>query len=124
MQTSGPSFSPLQGAWWLVRKGRYDEAKATLVRTAKEGYYDDKNLDGYIATMKHTDLVDKVESSQGSYKECFTGTNLRRTEIVGHTSIGLNLNTYTNGSLMTCSFARSLDAGRCKCGEDRQSLDS
>lgn len=31
--------------------------------------------------MKHTDDMEKAESSQGSWLELFKGTNLRRTEI-------------------------------------------
>ena len=70
------------GPWWFVRKGRFDEAKQVLIRTASRGYYDDKNLDAYIVYMRHTDDLSRVEASSGSYRQAFRGTNLRRTEIV------------------------------------------
>lgn len=70
------------GPWWLVRKGRIDDAKRALERLARPGYYDERKLDAYVAVMKHTDDLDRAEAAKGSYKECFQGTNLRRTEIV------------------------------------------
>ena len=70
------------GPWWYVRKRRFDEAKASLIRVARTGYYDNKDLDAYMTYMQHTDELSRLESSRGSYRECFRGTNLRRTEIV------------------------------------------
>ena len=52
------------------------------MKAARKGFYEDKNLDGYLAFMKHTNDMEKAESAEGSYLECFKGTNLRRTEIM------------------------------------------
>ncbi|WOO84078.1 Maltose permease MAL61 [Vanrija pseudolonga] len=71
-----------ESPWWLVRKGRIDDAKRALERLARPGYYDERKLDAYVAVMKHTDDLDRAEAAKGSYKECFQGTNLRRTEIM------------------------------------------
>jgi SP family general alpha glucoside:H+ symporter-like MFS transporter len=72
----------LLGPWWLVRHGRIDEAKQVLVRVAKPGYWDDRNIDAYIAVIQHTDEIERAEAKSGSFWEMFKGTNLRRTEIV------------------------------------------
>lgn len=69
------------GPWWLARKGRYEEAKAVMKRVAP-GYYDSRDIDAYVAVMKHTDDLEKAEAANGSWWELFKGTNLRRTEIV------------------------------------------
>ena len=77
----GNMLIPL-GPWWLVRHGRHEEAKVALKAAAAPGHYDNRNLDAYIAYMRHVDQMERAEASQGSFKECFKGTNLRRTEIV------------------------------------------
>jgi len=70
------------GPYWLVRQGRFEDAKATLKRTASKGYYDHQSLDGYIAYIKHTDDLERAEAKKGSVWEMFKGTNWRRTEIM------------------------------------------
>ncbi len=72
----------LLGPWWLVRHGRFDDARATLTRIAEPGYWDDRNIDAYIAVIQHTDDLERAEAKTGSFWELFKGTNLRRTEIV------------------------------------------
>jgi hypothetical protein len=49
---------------------------------ATAGLYNDRQLDAYVAYMKHTVDLENAETSQGSWLEMFRGTNLRRTEIV------------------------------------------
>lgn len=72
--------------YWLVRQKRFEEAKSVFKRIASEGYYDERSLEAYIAYIKHTDELEKAEAAQGSFKEMFKGTNLRRTEamLVSH----------------------------------------
>lgn len=69
------------GPWWLVRKGRYEEAKAVILRTASPGYYQSAEIDGYCEYMRHTDALDRAEHAKGSFVDLVRGTNLRRTEI-------------------------------------------
>lgn len=74
-----------ESPWWLVRKGRFEEAKMVIKRLAKKspGF----NPDNTVAMMRHTDEVEKrlnngkAERNDLSYLECFRGKNLRRTEI-------------------------------------------
>ena len=73
-------FAP-ESPWWLVRQGRVDDAKKVLRRVACAGYWEDRNIDAYIAVIQHTDEIERVEAKSGSFWEIFKGTNLRRTEI-------------------------------------------
>ena len=66
--------------YWLVRKGRAEEAKAVFKRIARKGYYDHRSLDGYVTFIKYTDDIEKAEAKKGTFVEIFKGTNLRRIE--------------------------------------------
>jgi SP family general alpha glucoside:H+ symporter-like MFS transporter len=46
------------------------------------GYYDDQRLEQTIALMVHTNEMEKAETSGSGFKDCFRGSNRRRTEIV------------------------------------------
>lgn len=72
-------FAP-ESPWWLVRKGRIDEARKTLDRlvTAPAGTV---NNDHRLAMMQHTIELEKKLKVGGTFLDCFKGTNLRRTEI-------------------------------------------
>lgn len=65
-----------------MRQGRLDDAKKVLTRIASKGYYDNKNIDGYVAYLKHTNDLEKAEAKKGSFREMFQGSNLRRTEVM------------------------------------------
>ena len=73
----------ISGPWWLVRKGRLDDAKAQLQRLATKGYYTEQKLDEAVALMVHTNEMEKAEVAGTGFTDCFRGTNRRRTEIVG-----------------------------------------
>lgn len=62
--------------WFLVKKGRYEEAAKSLRRT---GYADD--VDNTLAHMKETILLENESSSGATYLDCFRGTNRRHTLI-------------------------------------------
>lgn len=69
-----------ESPWWLVRHGRYEEAKHSLRRltTAGNANFD---LDKTVAMMEHTNELEREMSSGTSYLDCFKGVDLRRTEI-------------------------------------------
>jgi SP family general alpha glucoside:H+ symporter-like MFS transporter len=71
------------GPYYLVRAGRVDEVEKTLHRLARPGHYSDLMIKQQIALMSHTNEQEKIEAKNGSYAECFKGSNRRRTEIVG-----------------------------------------
>ncbi|WWD22917.1 hypothetical protein CI109_107412 [Kwoniella shandongensis] len=93
----GCFFAP-ESAWWLVRHGRFDDAVKTLHRCAKRGFYAEKEAEGYVAYMRHTDAMEKLEAEHGSWRELFKkGSPLRRTEIM----IGTWLVQIWNGNMIT-----------------------
>lgn len=70
-------FAP-ESPWWLVRKDRIDDAKKTLRRLTSLSFEDNERM---VADMIRTNHYE-TEITQGtSYKDCFRGSNLRRTEI-------------------------------------------
>jgi len=77
----------IQGPWWLVRKGRLEDAKTQLKRLAVPGYYTEQKLEEAVALMVHTNEMEKAEVAGTGFADCFRGTNRRRTEIVSCTSL-------------------------------------
>ena len=69
-----------ESPWWLVRKGRTDDAVASLKRLTSKGDTD-FNPDETVAMMVHTNEMEKQINSGTSYWDCFKGVDLRRTEI-------------------------------------------
>lgn len=76
----GIALAP-ESPWWLVRKGRYEEAKAVLLRLTSRNSETEFNPNETIAMMKHTNELEKAVTEGANYSDCFKGTDLRRTEI-------------------------------------------
>ncbi|OLN90327.1 General alpha-glucoside permease 8 [Colletotrichum chlorophyti] len=77
----GIFFAP-ESPWWLVRKERLEDAKASLLRLTSRNVQKDFNPDETISMMVHTNEMEKAAQSGTTYKDCFKGIDLRRTEIV------------------------------------------
>jgi MFS transporter, SP family, general alpha glucoside:H+ symporter len=75
----GVIFAP-ESPWWLVRRGRKDDAKKALLRLTTQND-PSFNADQTIAMMVHTNEIEKEISSGTTYWDCFKGIDLRRTEI-------------------------------------------
>ena len=76
----GCFFAP-ESPWWLVRHGRLEEAKRSILRLtsrAESGL----DVDKTVAMMEYTNEMEKETTAGTSYWDCFKGPNLRRTEIV------------------------------------------
>ncbi|KAJ9613672.1 uncharacterized protein PV06_00685 [Exophiala oligosperma] len=71
-----------ESPWWLVRKGRIDDAKKALLRLTSLNRETDFDADETIAMMVHTTALEEKITSGASYLDCFKGVDLRRTEIV------------------------------------------
>lgn len=72
----GIVFVP-ESPWWLVRKGRRDEAEAALRRLASEKV----DVKATLAVIEETDRLEQELEAGSTYLDCFRGVNLVRTEI-------------------------------------------
>jgi SP family general alpha glucoside:H+ symporter-like MFS transporter len=68
-----------ESPWWLVRHGRQEEARQSLVHLMSQSH---DIVDETLAMIQYTDNLEKEASAGTSYRECFKRSNLRRTEIV------------------------------------------
>ncbi|TPX06797.1 uncharacterized protein E0L32_002293 [Thyridium curvatum] len=71
-----------ESPWYLVRRGRIEDAEKSLRRLARKDHYTEQSMAETLALMKHTNEMEKIEAAGASYKDCFHGTNLRRTAVV------------------------------------------
>jgi SP family general alpha glucoside:H+ symporter-like MFS transporter len=71
-----------ESPWWLVRKGRVDEARRALAKLASKHSEAANHIDDTLDLIKVTNEHENLVNSGGNYQDCFKGTNLRRTEIV------------------------------------------
>lgn len=67
---------------WLIRHGRVEEAKKSLLRLTSLNRETEFDADETIAMMEHTTNLEERITHGASYLDCFRGTDLRRTEIV------------------------------------------
>ncbi|KAL7962911.1 general substrate transporter [Trichoderma compactum] len=73
-------FAP-ESPWWLVRKGRLQDARAVVKRLTSDNNVNfdiDKNVDLMVVTTEHERSI----NAETTYLACFQGTNLWRTLIV------------------------------------------
>ncbi|PHH74541.1 hypothetical protein CDD80_2999 [Ophiocordyceps camponoti-rufipedis] len=71
-----------ESPWWLVRHGRFDEAKKTVERLTSRNSGVAFQPDQTVSMMMHTDEMEREAVAGTSYRDLFRGANLRRTEIV------------------------------------------
>ncbi|KAK2049098.1 alpha glucoside transporter [Colletotrichum somersetense] len=71
-----------ESPWWLVRKERIEDAKASLLRLTSRDTQHNFNADETVSMMVHTNALEKAAQSGTKYADCFRGIDLRRTEIV------------------------------------------
>jgi SP family general alpha glucoside:H+ symporter-like MFS transporter len=65
-----------------VRKGRLDDAAASVKRLRNADSVDDPDVRNTVALMVHTNQLEIDASAGTTYLDCFRGTDRRRTEIV------------------------------------------
>ncbi|KAF2014257.1 putative sugar transporter [Aaosphaeria arxii CBS 175.79] len=100
-------FLAPESPWWLVRKGKLEEAKKSLLRLTSAKADPDFDVNETIDMIRHTDELEKTLTEGASYLDCFRGVNLRRTEIVCMLFVSQNFagNTFSNYS--TYFFAQA-----------------
>ncbi|KAI0508290.1 sugar porter family MFS transporter [Xylaria bambusicola] len=72
----GVFFIP-ESPWWLVRKGRIEEARDSLRRLASRKV----NVDATLAAIAETDRLELEMEAGSTYRDTIKGVNWRRTEI-------------------------------------------
>lgn len=72
------SLAP-ESPWWLVRRGRVDDARASLRRLAAASA-SAEDLDQTVDMMQHTIRLEREVQRGATYLDCFRGVDLRRTE--------------------------------------------
>ena len=72
----GLPFAP-ESPWWLVRKGRIDEAEIALRRLASSQV----DIKPTLAMIIETDALEHEMETGTTYSDCFKKINRRRTEI-------------------------------------------
>ncbi|KAH7148244.1 general substrate transporter [Dactylonectria macrodidyma] len=77
---AGLVFAP-ESPWWHVRKNNRAAAKKSLLRLTSRKQTD-FNVDETIAMIEHTNEMEKQIKGGTTYRDCFQGVDLRRTEIV------------------------------------------
>ena len=73
----GILFAP-ESPWYLVRKGRVEEAEKSIRRLTSKEFTKTKET---LAMIVHTVNYENEIRTGSSYLDCFRGSNLRRTEI-------------------------------------------
>ncbi|KAJ7121612.1 maltose permease [Mycena epipterygia] len=76
----GAYFAP-ESPWWLVRQGRHEDAEKSVARLTNPDYFSKEDAKRSVANMIHTTAIEREMQAGTSYLQCFTGIDLRRTEI-------------------------------------------
>ncbi|KAI2774488.1 sugar transporter [Daldinia loculata] len=77
---AGLVFAP-ESPWWYIRNGNREAARASLLRLTSPND-SSFNADETIAMIEHTNELEKRTKQGLTYRDCFRGIDLRRTEIV------------------------------------------
>ncbi|KAJ4208264.1 hypothetical protein NW759_013701 [Fusarium solani] len=76
----GVLFAP-ESPWWLVRRGRIEDAKKAVEKLTSRKADPDFDVDSTVSMMEYTHQYELRTTGKATYLECFRGVDLRRTEI-------------------------------------------
>lgn len=77
----GAYFAP-ESPWNAVRRNKLDAAKKSLLRLHEANAEREAEVEATLAYIRHTTALERAETHEASFLDCFRGTNLWRTEIV------------------------------------------
>jgi SP family general alpha glucoside:H+ symporter-like MFS transporter len=77
----GAYFAP-ESPWNAVRRNELEVARKSLIHLHQDTPEKEREVDATLAYIQHTTELEKAETQNASFLECFKGQNLRRTEIV------------------------------------------
>jgi SP family general alpha glucoside:H+ symporter-like MFS transporter len=78
------SYLAPESPWNAVRRDKIDLARNSLMRLRQDTPDKEREVEATLAYIRHTTALEKAETANASFIECFQGTNLRRTEIVSN----------------------------------------
>ncbi|KAH8897920.1 putative MFS alpha-glucoside transporter [Thozetella sp. PMI_491] len=70
-----------ESPWNAVRRDNIELARKSLTRLRRDTPDREAEVESTLAYIQYTTALEKAESGDASFLECFRGTNLRRTEI-------------------------------------------
>lgn len=72
-----------ESPWNCVRRGKTEEARRALTRLRSQDTPESSSeqIEAALAYIEYTTQLEKSETENASFADCFRGTNLRRTEI-------------------------------------------
>jgi SP family general alpha glucoside:H+ symporter-like MFS transporter len=94
-----------ESPWWLVRRGKLEEAESSVRRLLSPGM--DVDPKQQVAMMVHTVNAEREIEKSATYLECFKGFDLRRTEIAFFTFFTQPFSGYVVGSYTTYFFEQA-----------------
>lgn len=97
-----------ESPWWLVRKGRFDEARLSLQKLTSPTPDLPFDVGAQLSMISATNELEKAISEGTSYVQCFRGIDARRTEI---TSMAWVTQSFCGAALMGYSVQFYREAG-------------
>ncbi|KAI1281543.1 general alpha-glucoside permease [Xylaria sp. FL0933] len=101
------TFLAPESPWWCIRYGKKDRAEESLKRLARSSGFSQREADATLALMVYTDEMEKQVATGTTYRDCFKGANLRRTEIVCMTWLAQTLSGTALGGLSTFFYQQA-----------------
>ncbi|KAI0202593.1 hypothetical protein F4808DRAFT_468253 [Astrocystis sublimbata] len=100
----GMYYAP-ESPWWCVKKGRLDSASGSLKRLARKS--SQQHITANLALMLYVDSTEREASKDSTYRDCFRGTNGRRTELACVAWVADAICSVTLGGLTSSLYSKA-----------------
>lgn len=77
-----------ESPYWLVRRGRHEDAENAMRRLRTAEYTTEQNIKDTVANIIYTNEMEKEITKNSTIIDCFKGLDRRRTEIAMMTFAG------------------------------------